>query len=192
MSDVVIEFDGRGNIFRSRLEHFHQCCSDALQALWGSGVFDFWLRFGSVTGFFKPAPSPKPRQKPKTFAPHSYIISVNALADAPKGLFELAAITARILTLYWAILGHTAPESRRLRTPNVRVLSVWRRDVPVSRLRDDGIAARISVFWPVSVFIASVLAHFTYMEKLTVMFSEEVIRWQPHKPQLSSKIRSKN
>ena len=55
------------------LEHFHQCCSDALEALIGSGVFGFWLRFGSVTGFFKPAPSPKPRQKPKTLAPHRYI-----------------------------------------------------------------------------------------------------------------------
>ena len=66
--------------FGSRdLEHFHECCSDALEALIGSGVFGFWLRFGSVTGFFKPAPSPKPRQKPKTLAPHRYIISVNAL-----------------------------------------------------------------------------------------------------------------
>src|SRR6185312_17241842 len=44
-----------------------------------SGLFDFWLRFGSVTGFFKPAPSPKPRQKPKILAPHRYIFSVNAL-----------------------------------------------------------------------------------------------------------------
>jgi hypothetical protein len=39
----------------------------------------FWLRFGSVTGFFKPAPSPKPRQKPKILAAHRYIFSVNAL-----------------------------------------------------------------------------------------------------------------
>src|SRR6185312_13642837 len=45
-----------------------------------SGLFDFWLRFGSVTGFFKPAPSPKPRQKSKILAAHRYIISVNALA----------------------------------------------------------------------------------------------------------------
>src|SRR5690242_20489200 len=30
-----------------------------------SGLFEFWLRFGSVTGFFKPAPSPKPCQKLK-------------------------------------------------------------------------------------------------------------------------------
>jgi hypothetical protein len=36
-------------------------------------------RFGSVTGFFKPAPSPKPRQKSKILAAHRYIISVNAL-----------------------------------------------------------------------------------------------------------------
>src|SRR6185312_13295414 len=35
-----------------------------------SGLFGFWLRFGSVTGFLKPAPSPKPRQKPKILAPN--------------------------------------------------------------------------------------------------------------------------
>jgi hypothetical protein len=34
------------------------------------GLFGFLLRFGSVTGFFKPAPSPKPRQKPKILAAH--------------------------------------------------------------------------------------------------------------------------
>jgi hypothetical protein len=44
------------------------------------GLFDFSLRFGSVTGLFKPAPSPKPRQKSKILAAHRYIISVNALA----------------------------------------------------------------------------------------------------------------
>jgi hypothetical protein len=44
-----------------------------------SGLFDFWLRFGSVTGFCKPAPLPKPRQKSKILAAHRYIISVNAL-----------------------------------------------------------------------------------------------------------------
>jgi hypothetical protein len=53
-----------------------------------SGLFGFWLppsprlrrtgRFGSVTGLFKPAPSPKPRQKPKIPAAHRYIFSVNA------------------------------------------------------------------------------------------------------------------
>ncbi len=44
-----------------------------------SGLFGIWLRFGSVTGFFKPAPSPKPRQIPKILAAHRYIFSVNAL-----------------------------------------------------------------------------------------------------------------
>ena len=44
-----------------------------------SGLFGFWPRFSSVTGFFKPAPSPKPRQKPKILAAHRYIFSVNAL-----------------------------------------------------------------------------------------------------------------
>jgi hypothetical protein len=44
-----------------------------------SGLFDFWLRFGSITGCIKPAPSPKPRQKSKILAAHRHIISVNAL-----------------------------------------------------------------------------------------------------------------
>ena len=49
-----------------------------------SGLLDFWLRFRSVTGFFKPAPSQKPmigttRHKPKILAAHRYIFSVNAL-----------------------------------------------------------------------------------------------------------------
>ena len=48
-----------------------------------SGLFGFWLRFGSVTGLFKPAPSPKPRQKPKILAAHRYIFSVNALVPRP-------------------------------------------------------------------------------------------------------------
>jgi hypothetical protein len=47
-----------------------------------SGLFDFWLRFGSVAGLFKPAPSPKPRQKSKIPAAHRYIFSVNALATS--------------------------------------------------------------------------------------------------------------
>jgi hypothetical protein len=70
------------------LEHFHQSCSDELD-LGGSGLFGFWLppsprlrrtgRLSSVAGFCKPAPSPKPRQKPKILAAHRYIFSVNAL-----------------------------------------------------------------------------------------------------------------
>jgi hypothetical protein len=62
--------------------HFHQSCNDGLK--WAdSGLFGFWRRFGSVTGFFKPAPSPKPCQKPKTLAAHRYIFSVNALVIKP-------------------------------------------------------------------------------------------------------------
>ena len=44
-----------------------------------SGLLGFWLRFRSVTGFFKPAPSRNPRHKPKILAAHHYIFSVNAL-----------------------------------------------------------------------------------------------------------------
>ena len=46
-----------------------------------SGLFRSWLRFGSVTGFFKPAPSPTPRQNPKILAPNGYSFSSNAQAD---------------------------------------------------------------------------------------------------------------
>ena len=45
----------------------------------GRGLFDFWLRFGSVAGVAQPAPSPKPRQKSKILPPRRYIIGVNAL-----------------------------------------------------------------------------------------------------------------
>lgn len=65
------------------LEHFHKSCSNASKDPMDSGLFGFWLRFGSVTGFFKPAPSPKPRQKPKILAAHRYIFSVNALIRIP-------------------------------------------------------------------------------------------------------------
>jgi len=46
----------------------------------GRGLFDFWPRFGSVTGGAQPAPSSKPRQKSKILPPRRYIIGVNALA----------------------------------------------------------------------------------------------------------------
>jgi hypothetical protein len=61
------------------LEHFHKSCSDELK-MDDSGLFGFWLRFGSVTGFIKPAPSPKPRQNPKILAAHRHIFSFKAPA----------------------------------------------------------------------------------------------------------------
>jgi hypothetical protein len=61
------------------LEHFHKICSDGRLVLRDSGLFGFWLRFSSVTGFIKPAPSLKPRQKPKILAAHRYRFSLNAL-----------------------------------------------------------------------------------------------------------------
>jgi len=45
----------------------------------GRGLYDFWLRFGSVTGGAQPAPSPKPRHKSKILPPRRYVIDVNAL-----------------------------------------------------------------------------------------------------------------
>jgi hypothetical protein len=67
------------------LEHFHQSCSDGL-ILTEGGLLGFWLRFRSVKGFFKPAPSRKPmigtaRHKPQILAAHRYIFSVNALVS---------------------------------------------------------------------------------------------------------------
>src|ERR1700678_104885 len=63
--------------------------------LWESegGLFEFGHRFGSVTGFFKPAPSPKPRQNSKTLAPHGYSFSSKALGGGIRKngeLFEIA------------------------------------------------------------------------------------------------------
>jgi hypothetical protein len=89
---------------RRILEHFHQSCSDEGKRK-DSGLFGFWLRFGSVTGFIKPAPSPKPRQKPKILAAHRHIFSVNKFCRrrfhkffAPlifsAGKFSLCAMTA--------------------------------------------------------------------------------------------------
>ena len=81
-----------------------------------SGLFGFWLppspirrrsnamagqglrrtgRFGSVTGFLEPAPSPKPRQKPKILAAHRYIFSVNALAIGRRNFLLLLPQTIR-------------------------------------------------------------------------------------------------
>jgi hypothetical protein len=86
------------------LEHFHQICNDVPKGPVSSGLFGFRLpptprlrrtsRFGSVTGFFKPAPSPKPRQKPKILAAHRYIFSVNALILS-LGLWQLNRTPAR-------------------------------------------------------------------------------------------------
>jgi hypothetical protein len=41
------------------LEHFQKNCSHSGNQESRSGLFEFWLRFGSVTGLFKPASSPK-------------------------------------------------------------------------------------------------------------------------------------
>ena len=56
---------------------------------WGrlrSGLFGFWLRFGSVTGRNGHAPSLSLAKTPKILAPHGYNISSNALIIG--GLFH--------------------------------------------------------------------------------------------------------
>src|SRR6202789_14511 len=63
------------------LEHFQKNSSHAVGGQRKSGLFEFWLRFGSVTGLFKPAPSPKPRQNSKILAPNGYNFFSNALAN---------------------------------------------------------------------------------------------------------------
>ena len=63
------------------LERFQKYCSHAVRPT-GSGLFDFWLRFRSVTGHCGHAPSLKSRmrdQKPKILAPHGHTIFENAL-----------------------------------------------------------------------------------------------------------------
>jgi hypothetical protein len=54
------------------------------------GLFDFWRRFGSVTGLpLEPAPSPKPCPKPKILAAQRYIFSVDALNLRAKSFCKL-------------------------------------------------------------------------------------------------------
>jgi hypothetical protein len=67
------------------LEHFQKSYSRLVLGKREGGLFGFWLRFGSVTGLFKPAPSPKPRQNPKILAPNGYNSFSNALkSEEPK------------------------------------------------------------------------------------------------------------
>jgi phosphatidylinositol-3-phosphatase len=73
---------------QTRFEHFQKNYSPAVGESEG-GLFEFWLRFGSVTGFFKPAPSPKPRQNSKILAPHGYNFSSNALIACVTTLLAL-------------------------------------------------------------------------------------------------------
>jgi hypothetical protein len=63
---------------RGALEHLKKFCS-RLQTLAKSGLFEFWLRFGSVAGRCGHAPSPKPRQNSKILAANGHRISLNAL-----------------------------------------------------------------------------------------------------------------
>jgi len=56
------------------LERIKKYCGPSVGEEEGGGLFGFWLRFGSVTGLCKPAPSPKPRQNPKILAPNGHII----------------------------------------------------------------------------------------------------------------------
>jgi hypothetical protein len=76
-----------------------------------SGLSDFWFRFGSVTGLFKPAPSPKPCQKPKILAAPRYIFSINA-----PGMSKASAAATRqaLICLAGRILGiFNAPMQKR-------------------------------------------------------------------------------
>jgi hypothetical protein len=66
---------GQAPIKRLKLEPFKKYCSHAVSRMMESGLFGLWLRFGSVTGCFKPAPSPKLRPNPKILAPHGHSIS---------------------------------------------------------------------------------------------------------------------
>jgi hypothetical protein len=77
-----------------------------------SGLFGFWLlaSFRLSHRVFKPAPSPKPRQKPKILAAHRYIFSVNALA------IERAEVLAG--TVVGALLFQGSEQAPRAGTEN--------------------------------------------------------------------------
>ncbi len=73
----------------------------------GCGLFGFELRFGSVTGFFKPASSLKPRPSPKIRAAHRYIFSVNAPSNTGRSERERCGVQKNgggerdVLTIFW-------------------------------------------------------------------------------------------
>jgi len=73
------------------LERFHKCCSGVSLVEGNSGLFDFWLRFISVTGFSNLSLRRSLAKKSKILAAHCYIISVNAPA-LPGGSVLLACM----------------------------------------------------------------------------------------------------
>jgi|SRR5882724_1479155 len=98
-----------------------------------SGLFGFWHRFGSVTGFFKPAPSPKPRQNPKILAAHRYIFSVNALAVMKRTIVCVRRVGAFLLFGLVAINRASAATSQTLIAPyhGIAVRNVFDLRAPV-------------------------------------------------------------
>src|SRR6202050_5965047 len=72
---------GERDVFCRHLERLKKYCG-RLEMKRGSGLFGFWLRFGSVTGHCGHAPAPKPRQNPKILAPNGHSISLTALKAA--------------------------------------------------------------------------------------------------------------
>jgi hypothetical protein len=63
-----------------KLEHIHKSCSTAPEVLRTAVFSVFGFVSAQLQGVLQPAPSPKPRQKPKILAAHRYIFSVNAPA----------------------------------------------------------------------------------------------------------------
>ena len=110
----------------TKLEHFRQSRGAGLKSKDG-GLFAFGLRFGSVTGFFKPAPSPKPRPKAKILAAQRYVFSVNAL---------ITGLSCAVLLAIPAC-GHkdapkTAPKNEaRLVTVTTVTNALWDRTVSI-------------------------------------------------------------
>jgi hypothetical protein len=75
------------------LEQLKKFCG-RLKSSRESGLFEFWLRFGSVAGLRRHAPSPKPRQNSKILASNSHRISLIALGVAASVLQPLAGVAA--------------------------------------------------------------------------------------------------
>jgi len=78
-----------------RLERFHKRCNRWGVCCKDSGLFYFWRRFGTVTRFFKPVPSPKPRQKSKILAAHRYIISCHRSSFLCRADWRVGSIGSR-------------------------------------------------------------------------------------------------
>jgi len=118
-----------------------------------SGLFQFWHRFDSVTGFFKPAPSPKPRHPPPATRHNSLIgnlrragscrIVVGGGVQNPR--------TAAVLKASRSTFEHAAAGLRHRGCPAAKSYREWRKSgldgvSPHRLLRSSGPVAAVFGF----------------------------------------------